>query len=170
VTQLSDTEWEDPTDSGDNGHDVDELEAEAAAAGDALDAAAAEEAAEAEPATYFKTLPEFVDQFLIKAYRRPITNSTAWCREWWKHGEAVCVLSALWRAWEALRLEPGTGMSVWWRDHCNPHMNSLMNPQGTFNKCTLDGHNKNGTNGKGLDPLPWSTPPAELYDPLTYGV
>ncbi|WP_238177142.1 hypothetical protein [Kribbella sp. VKM Ac-2566] len=33
-------------------------------------------------------------------------------------------------------------------------------------KCTLEGHHHNG---KGLEPLPWATPPAELYDPLTYG-
>ncbi|MER7244680.1 DUF4913 domain-containing protein [Kribbella sp. NPDC000426] len=89
--------------------DVDEPEAEAAASGDALDASSAEEA---ESQTYFQTLPELVDRFLIKAYRRPITASTAWCSEWWKHGEAVCVPSALWRAWEALRLEPGTGRST----------------------------------------------------------
>ncbi|TCC06262.1 DUF4913 domain-containing protein [Kribbella soli] len=161
---LSDTEWEDTTGGDHDGLDDDqaeELEAEAAAAGDALDAAA-----ESEPATYFKTLPEFVDQFLIKAYRRNISAQTPWCREWWKHCEAVCVLSALWRAWEALRLEPGTGMSVWWRDHCYLHMNSLMNPAGTFSKCTVAGHH---SGGEGLEPLSWATPPAELYDPLTYG-
>ncbi|MET9311001.1 DUF4913 domain-containing protein [Kribbella sp. NPDC003505] len=61
----------------------------------------------------------------------------------------TCVLSALWRSWEALRLEPGTGVSV-----CYPHMNSLMRSDGTFSKCTLDGHNESG---QGLDPLPTMT-------------
>jgi hypothetical protein len=165
---MSDTEWEDST-YGDADEDVgqaqreleaDQLEEEAVAAGDAL-----EEEAAAQPKLYFASLPDFVDQFLTKAYRRHIPANAAWCTEWWKHGEAVCVLSALWRAWEALRLEPGTGMSVWWRDHCYPHMGRLMDPAGTFKNCTRANHYENGP----LEPLPWGTPPPELYDPLTYG-
>ena len=56
-------------------------------------------------------------------------------------------------------------MSVWWRDHCYQQMNNLMNPAGTFRKCTRAAHHENGV----LEPLPWSTPPPELYDPLTNG-
>ncbi|MGV0111135.1 DUF4913 domain-containing protein [Arthrobacter sp. CP30] len=32
---------------------------------------------------------------------------------------AVSRLNALWRAWETLRLDPGTGMSDWWRIHAD---------------------------------------------------
>ena len=162
---LPDTEWED-TSYGDDVDQAqldlgaDELEEEAVVAGDAF-----EEAAGEQPQLYFKTLPDFVEHFLTRAFRRHVPANAPWCSEWWKHGEAVCVLSALWRAWEALRLEPGTGMSVWWRDHCYPHMAKLMDRDGTFKNCTRTTHHENGV----LEPLPWSTPPPELYDPLTYG-
>jgi hypothetical protein len=90
---MPETEWDEP------GPAADALEEEAKAAGDALEA-------EAEQQLYFASLPDFVDQFLTKAFRRKFAPNDPWCTEWWKHGEAVCVLSALWRAWEALRLEP----------------------------------------------------------------
>ena len=54
---------------------------------------------------------------------------------------------------------------MWWRDHCYPHMAKLMDPNGTFKNCTRAKHHENGA----LEPLPWSTPPPELYDPLTNG-
>ncbi|WP_221186477.1 DUF4913 domain-containing protein [Terracoccus luteus] len=38
----------------------------------------------------------------------------------------------MWRAWEALRLDPATGMSVWWRDHADHHMTVLFSPEGPF--------------------------------------
>ena len=41
-------------------------------------------------------------------------------------------LEALWRAWEHLRLDPATGMSVWWRDHADHHMRVLMADDGPF--------------------------------------
>jgi hypothetical protein len=141
-----------------NDVDADDLEEQAAVAGDQLEAAAAEQ-----PKLYFQTLPDFIDQFLTRTYRREISHKAAWCTEWWKHPEAVCVLDALWRAWEALRLDPATGMSVWWRDHCYPHMAKLADPNGTFKNCTIDQHHAQGR----LEALPWGTPPPELYGPLS---
>jgi hypothetical protein len=44
-------------------------------------------------------------------------------------------------------------------------MAKLMDPSGTFRKCTRGNHHENGV----LEPLPWSTPPHERYDALTYG-
>jgi len=41
-------------------------------------------------------------------------------------------LEALWRAWEHLRQDPALGMSVWWRDHADPHMAALLDPDGPF--------------------------------------
>lgn len=117
-----------------------------------------------EPKLHYETLPDFVAHFLIKSYRRHIPAKNAWCKEWWKHPEATMRLSALWRAWETLRLEPGTGMSVWWRDHADHHMAKLLASDGPFKGCTANEH---GENGK-LEPLPWASPPPELYDALTY--
>jgi hypothetical protein len=49
---------------------------------------------------------------------------------WWGHPEAVARLTALWRAWEVLRLDPATGMSNWWTLHFDPHMPYCSMPSG----------------------------------------
>ncbi|MEV0289556.1 DUF4913 domain-containing protein [Kribbella sp. NPDC050820] len=113
---------------------------------------------------HFEKLPDFVDQFPTKAYRRETAAKATWCTDWWNHPEAVLRLSALWRSWEALRHEPGTGMSVWWRDHADHQVTRLLATDGAFKGCTRDQHQQDGK----LEPLPWATPPPELYDQLTY--
>lgn len=35
-------------------------------------------------------------------------------------------MEALWRAWEHLRLDGATGISVWWKDHADHHMSVLL--------------------------------------------
>ncbi len=86
------------------------------------------------PQLVYGNVSEFVDQFLRHAYRRKTSGRLApwWSGEWWKHDEAVMRLEALWRAWEHLRLDPATGMSVWWRDHADHHMRVLMADDGPF--------------------------------------
>lgn len=86
------------------------------------------------PQLFYGNVSEFVDQFLRHAYRRKTSGRLApwWSGEWWKHDEAVMRLEALWRAWEHLRLDPATGMSVWWRDHADHHMRVLMADDGPF--------------------------------------
>jgi hypothetical protein len=54
-----------------------------------------------------------------RASLRPRCASPA---EWWKHADAIARLEALWRAWEHLRQDPHAGMSVWFRDHADHHM------------------------------------------------
>ncbi|WP_432945813.1 DUF4913 domain-containing protein [Kribbella sp. CA-253562] len=103
--------------------------------------------------------PEFVAQFFARAYRREIAARRTWRKQWWKHPEVTARLDALWRSWEALRLEPGTGMSVWWRDHADHHMPRILDPDGPFKGCTTEGHQANGV----LGPLPWDNPPEGLY-------
>lgn len=86
------------------------------------------------PQLVYGNVSEFVEQFLRHAYRRKTSGRLApwWSGEWWKHDEAVMRLEALWRAWEHLRLDPATGMSVWWRDHADHHMRVLMADDGPF--------------------------------------
>ena len=44
-------------------------------------------------------------------------------------------LSALWRSWEVLRLQPG-GISTWWVQHYDPHMRALLDAdRGPFYRC-----------------------------------
>lgn len=95
-----------------------------------------DEATTAEPEprkTYYANLDDFVRLYLREAYARPINGRTrVWAAEWWKYPEAVSRLDALWRAWEHLRLDPSAGMSVWYRDHADHHMATLMDPDGPF--------------------------------------
>ncbi len=43
-----------------------------------------------------------------------------WCASWWDHHVALVRLEAVWRAWEALRLEAATGIARWLRDVADP--------------------------------------------------
>ena len=38
-------------------------------------------------------------------YRRTLGGEFRWCAQWWHHGEAISRLTALWYAWEAMRLQ-----------------------------------------------------------------
>lgn len=148
------------------GHAVDELleplmpelrQAADDAARQALDAPADAGADAEEPREpYFPDLMTFVKDYLSPMYRRALTGSaTTWCPEWWKHSEAIARLEALWRAWEFLRLDPHTGMSVWFRDHADHHMGVLLSADGPFKGC------KPAEHGERLKPLPLTPPPDE---------
>lgn len=112
---------------------------------------------EPERETFYGNVDEFVREFLVVTYRREISRqgSYKWDPRWWMHPEAVARLDALWRAWEHLRNDPATGMSVWWRDHADHHMGVLMSPDGPFRKST-------GTIDLG-EPLPYESPPPGLF-------
>lgn len=105
------------------------------------------------PRPEFDSVYDFVEQHLVFLYERKIVQSQdrAWCRQWWMHPEAVSRLEALWRAWESLRTDPATGMSVWWRDHADPHMSALLDPAGPFWACSAErGHETRGV----IEPIP----------------
>jgi hypothetical protein len=74
-----------------------------------------------------------------------------WAADWWNYPEAVSRLEALWRSWEAARLEP-TAMSGWWRDDVDHHMSVLMWAEGPF----AASEDKNAPG----EPLPYKPPPA----------
>lgn len=101
--------------------------------------------APAAPETEFESVYEFVDDHLVLLYARHVKTKPGrlWCPRWFEHAEAVSRLEALWRAYESLRLDPATGMSVWWRDHADHHMAVLMSADGPFEGCSADrGHNR----------------------------
>lgn len=106
------------------------------------------------PQLYYPDLLTFVRDYLGPMYRRSLSSHGAtWCPEWWKHAEAIARLEALWRAWEFLRLDAHTGMSVWFRDHADHHMAVLLSADGPFKGCKPEGH------GERLKPLPLIAPP-----------
>ena len=63
-----------------------------------------------------------------------------WCGQWWQHGEAISRLTALWHAWEVLRLQPGTGIATWYRDHLDHQLPVLMGQRGPFCQCSETAH------------------------------
>ncbi|MFD4356816.1 DUF4913 domain-containing protein [Nocardia sp. NPDC058518] len=90
----------------------------------------------------FDNLEQFCTQFFFELYARDTTYSNAikWCCDWWAHPEAQVRLEAIWRAWEQLRRDGGTGMSTFMRDHADHHMAKLFDPEGPFKYCSADGH------------------------------
>ena len=126
-----------------------------------VSAAAADEADEERPPELvYGSVDEFVREYLRHVYRRATSEARVWSARWWEYDEAVIRLEALWRAWEHLRLDPSTGMSVWWRDHADHHMAVLMDPEGPFAAANhYDGANESD---KGA-PLPYEAPPAGLF-------
>jgi hypothetical protein len=117
--------------------------------------------AETGPVLYYGSVDEFVREYLRHVYRRAINGrSRIWAAKWWEYDEAVIRLEALWRSWEFLRLDPSTGMSVWWRDHADPHMAVLMDPDGPFAAADA---NIDANHARKGEPLPYQTPPEGLF-------
>jgi hypothetical protein len=112
------------------------------------------------PGPYYPTLPQWVDEWLLPVYRRSVSgHQRAWCPQWWQHPEAVARLDALWRAWEHLRLDAATGMSVWFRDHADHHMTILLDADGPLKGC-------NATHSaRPLEPLEHEPPPPGAFEP-----
>jgi hypothetical protein len=94
------------------------------------------QAAEDHMEPHFRSVEDFVSHFLSLVTERRTGGPVVWCPSWWSHPEAVARLTALWRAWEALRLEAATGMSNWWTLHFDPHMRVILDGErGPFAAC-----------------------------------
>jgi Domain of unknown function (DUF4913) len=65
----------------------------------------------------FDTVEAWVRDYLLPSFPRPAGELGAggrwrWCEEWWRHDEAVTILTALWYGWEHAAVQP-TGMLDW---------------------------------------------------------
>lgn len=110
---------------------------------DAEDWAAEVPAVEEPPKLRYPSLPEFVEAQIARLYIRSHERSSreySWCDEWFKHPEVVARFSALWRAFESLRQDPGLGPSVYWIQHLDPHMREILSPAGPFSRCEVGKH------------------------------
>lgn len=119
-----------------------------------------DEEEEAPPEPHFPNVFVFVRDFLAPMYARYGLREQSpwrWCDHWWEHLEAFSRLEALWQAFEALRLTPGTGPAVWWRDYADPTMATLADPSGPFQKCGGGKHELPAT-------LPLKEPPPALLE------
>ncbi|MEJ1116777.1 DUF4913 domain-containing protein [Paenarthrobacter sp. CCNWLY172] len=123
-----------------------------------------EQEPEPEAELVFGSTAQWVEEYLVPMYRREITvngNHTTWCPEWWRHAEAIIRFEALWRAWEHLRLDGKTGMSVFMKDHLDHHLPILLDGKGPFDGCSLTGGHAKAPDGiKAFRTVP---PPAELF-------
>lgn len=64
-----------------------------------------------------------------------------WCRRWWEHGEAVERFAALYLVWHELSADDSDQwLSVYLRDHLDPHLAALTSPYGPFHACNPRSH------------------------------
>ncbi|MEU0529194.1 DUF4913 domain-containing protein [Amycolatopsis tolypomycina] len=86
----------------------------------------------------------------VEDHIAPLTRKTTttgegggirWCRRWFEHIDAVERFIALYLAWEELSTEDSaTWLSVFLRDHLDPHMATLTSPFGPFYMCNPRAH------------------------------
>ena len=113
------------------------------------------------PRNLYPNVYEFVAEFIAPLYANDVRDQRTdfrWCSKWFHHTEAVARLEAVWKAFEVLRQDPGTGASVWFRDHADPCMAALTNPSGPFQQCSATKHHCPPT-------LPLDQPHAALLNP-----
>jgi hypothetical protein len=92
------------------------------------------------PEPAYDSLDEWVAEYFAPTFARSIGGDLRWCASWTDHAEALTRLEALWRAWEALRLDPTTGMVTWLTSYLDPQLAALLSRSGTFAQCSPDRH------------------------------
>ncbi|SEF78332.1 protein of unknown function [Thermomonospora echinospora] len=98
------------------------------------------ETAEELPEPFFPDVITWVTHHFVPVYRRTLGGEFRWCAQWWRHAEAISRLTALWHSWETMRLQPGIGISLWYRDHLDHQLPVLLGPRGPFYQCNETEH------------------------------
>jgi hypothetical protein len=96
-----------------------------------------------EEATFVPFYPDagsWVTNHYTVVYVRRLKASERWCASWFEHPEAVMRFEALWRTWEAGRLNELTGTAGWLRDELDHHMPILHSDSGPFAGCVAGEH------------------------------
>jgi Domain of unknown function (DUF4913) len=88
----------------------------------------------------YTAVEDWLAGYFLPMFRRTLGGEFRWCGQWWRHGEAISRLTALWHAWEVLRLQPGTGIAAWYRDHLDHQLPILMGARGPFYQCSETDH------------------------------
>jgi hypothetical protein len=109
---------------------------------------------------YCSSLEDWVVSVFAPTFMRRSTPTFRWCAEWWRHPEAISRLEALWRSWEALRLDPLLGMGTWYRDHLDHQLPVLTAAAGPFAECDPTRHFPPET-----DRLAHTSAPADWWPP-----
>jgi Domain of unknown function (DUF4913) len=92
------------------------------------------------PGPVYAALEDWLTGYFLPMFRRTLGGEYRWCHQWWQHGEAIGRLNSLWHAWEVLRLQPGTGIGIWYRDHLDHQLPILMGARGPFYQCSETTH------------------------------
>ena len=91
------------------------------------------------PPLQHATLDKFVEDFIAVVWERPTDGSQTltWCPQWWCHDEAVFRLTALWTAWEHMRVHDGpTAMAAWLVEYADPILSVVLDAEdGPFRGC-----------------------------------
>ena len=122
------------------------------------------------PPLQHATLDKFVEDFIAVVWERPTDGSQTltWCPKWWCHDEAVFRLTALWTAWEHMRVHDGpTAMAAWLVEYADPIMSVVLDAEaGPFRGCKSDRGHKTLRPHKNAA-LPCEPAPAGLFDERT---
>jgi Domain of unknown function (DUF4913) len=92
------------------------------------------------PEPVYTAIEDWVIDYFVPMFRRTLGGEYRWCAQWWQHGEAISRLTSLWHAWEVLRLQPGTGIATWYREHLDHQLPILMGARGPFYQCSETAH------------------------------
>lgn len=92
------------------------------------------------PPPLYDSVDDWVGEYFAPTFGRPIGGEIRWCAQWREHAEAIGRLEALWRSWEALRLNPALGMVTWLTSYLDLQLPVLLSRAGPFSQCTVDRH------------------------------
>jgi hypothetical protein len=92
-----------------------------------------------------QVLHAWVEDHIAPMVRKTTTTGEGgglrWCRTWWLHSDAVERFMALYLAFDELSQdESATWLSVYLRDHLDPHLSTLTSPFGPFYACSPGRH------------------------------
>ena len=120
------------------------------------------------PEPVYTAVEGWVTGYFLPMFRRTLGGEYRWCAQWWEHGEAISRLTSLWHAWEVLRLQPGTGIGVWYRDYLDHQLPILMGARGPFYQCSETAHREPREAATTPAPSDWwdLTGADDLPDPL----
>jgi len=126
----------------------------------------ADDASDKKTKPKFPSVERWVTDWFAPMVTQRLNQRHCWCPQWWQHAEGILRLEALWRSWEHLHRDPTTGLSVWLRDHRDPHLGFLLDQSvSPFVNCSLrDGHRQAPAPLKVLPvPVGWEHPDAALH-------
>src|SRR6266567_3090668 len=92
------------------------------------------------PEPVYTAVEDWLAGYFLPIFRRTLGGEFRWCGQWWRHGEAISRLTALWHAWEVLRRQPGTGIATWYREHLDHQLPILLGARGPFYQCSETNH------------------------------